>query len=121
MQPSCLTITNSSRHADIVRRTVSAIENLREASERISFYSVAARAQVSRSTLYRSKDLRELVEAARADGASSLRPQPGTLDARIAELENELARTAFERDSLKQAIHGISPVHYHCVQIAEAA
>lgn len=121
MQPRCLAITNNSRHADTVRRTISAIEGLRKAGERISFYSVAARAQVSRSTLYRSKDLRELVETAREDEALSLRPQPGTLETRIAELEDELARTALERDELKRAICGISPARYYCVQIAEAA
>ena len=121
MQPECLAATNCARHADIVRRTISAIEGLRVAGERISFYSVAARAQVSRSTLYRAGDLRELVEAARVGGDLPLRVQPGIPDARIAALEDELARVSFERDELKRTLRDISPVHYALVQVAEAA
>ena len=121
MQPGCLAITNNLRHVDIVHRTVSAIEDLRGAGERISFYSVAARAQVSRSTLYRSKDLRELVEAARTDGAPLRQVQYDAPDARIAELEDELARALLERNGLEQAIRGISPVYYAFMQVTDAA
>ena len=121
MQPGCLVATNNSRHADIVNRTISAIEDLRAAGKKISFYAVAERAQVSRSTLYRSEDLRELVEAARADGMLSQQAQHEALDARIAELEDELSRVSLERDELERAVRSISPVRYAFVQAAEAA
>ena len=121
MQPGCLVTANNSRHAEIVDRTISAIKDLRLAGKKISFYAVAERAQVSRSTLYRSEDLRKLVEAARADGVFSQQTQHEALGARIAELEDELARVSLERDELEQAVHGISPVRYAFIQAAEAA
>ena len=121
MQPRCLVATNNSRHADIVDRTISAIKDLRAAGKKISFYAVAERAQVSRSTLYRSDDLRKLVEAARADGALSQQAQHEALEARIAELEDELARVSLERDELEQVVRRISPVRYAFMQVVEAA
>lgn len=121
MQPGCLVATNNSRHADIVDRTISAIKDLQAAGKKISFYAVADRAQVSRSTLYRSEDLRKLVETARADGILLRQAQHEALDARIVELEEELARVSLERDELEQAVRGISSVHYAFMQVVEAA
>lgn len=51
-----------------------AISSLVQEGKTLSFYNVAARSQVARSTLYRRQALRSLVEAARAR-ASSQPPQ----------------------------------------------
>ena len=121
MQPKSLTTTNDKRHADIVRRTKSAIDELLAAGESISFYAVAAKAQVSRSTLYRSNDLRRLVENARSESAAQLKGQSENPACRIAELEAKLASITHERDELKRLIRNTRMTHYAFVQIPEMA
>ena len=121
MQPECLTAINDARHADIVRRTKLAIANLQTTGKRISFYSVADKAQVSRSTLYRCRDLRELVEQARSGVLPSLQDQPDSLASRMAELEAELARVRQERDTLRQLACSTTSVYYGFTRLPEAA
>ena len=120
MQPMCLATANDSRHDEIVSRTKSAIQELRLLGERISFYAVADKAQVSRSTLYRCEDLRKLVEEARRDVASHHFDFAGR-DDRVAELERELARVSRERDELMRAACHAPSVRYTFARIPEAA
>ena len=88
--------------------------------ERISFYSVATRAQVARSTLYRRPDLRRLVEDARASERLSS-PSAANPPSRIAELESELARVRQERDELKRTILATRPVSYFSTRLEAVA
>ena len=120
MQPRSLTISNGSRHADVVKKVVSAIEKLQVAGERISFYSVAEKAHVSRSTLYRSDDLKSLVAAARASAPAHSRDL-ANLDNRVAELERELARVSQERDELMRAARHAPSIQYAYMRVSEAA
>lgn len=121
MQPECLVVSNESRHEDIAQRTTSAIKHLQEAGERISFYAVAEKAQVSRSTLYRCGDLRRLVEAARAGGAVPLCAATDGYDSKVAQLEDELARVLHERDVLEQMIRAGGSTCYAFTRMDEAA
>ena len=117
MQPLCLTISSDSRHADIVCRTEAAIKDLQLAGKRISFYAVAKKAHVSRSTLYRCDDLRRLIEIARSsDGVQYNKPM--AQNDRVAELECKLACVTQERDKLKQSVCHTSSVHYAVVKVA---
>jgi len=120
MQPLCFRVSNDSRHSDIVRRTKSAIEELQMAGERISFYAVADKAQVSRSTLYRCDDLRRLVEEAR-DCATPRHPELAGLNDRVAELERELARVSRERDEAMRAASHAPSIRYAYTRVLEVA
>lgn len=76
----------------IQKRVVAAIARIRENDQRVSFYSVAQIAHVSRSTLYRNANLRELVESARDGLESAVEPSRlDLLEARIAQLESDIA------------------------------
>ena len=120
MQPSQLLKTNKVRSDEIARRAITAIGEMQASGERISFYSVAKRAQVARSTLYRRADLRELVEGARANKGFSL---PDATDAcsRVAELEEELAYVRRERDEIREAISEMRTVNYYVASLESAA
>jgi len=120
MQPLHLESSNDSRHASIVHRTESAIEELQATGKRITFYSVADKAQVSRSTLYRCDELRKLVEEARAKTASN-RAEPASRDDRIAELERELAQMSREREELRCALRRVPAIRYAIARIPRVA
>ena len=120
MQPQCIVKANDSRHDDIVSRVESAIEELKTTGKRISFYAIANKAQVSRSTLYRCDDLRRLVKEAR-DSAAMHQLKPANQDDRTAELEHALARVTKERDELAQAARHTPSVSYALTRISEAA
>lgn len=69
----CLQALDDSRKEyaeDMERRVVDALDDLRESDQNISFYKVAARSGVSRSSLYRRSNLRHLVEQARGRGGA---------------------------------------------------
>ena len=120
MQPKCLTASNDSRHSFIVRQTKTAIESLMATGKRISFYSVAKMAQVSRSTLYRCDDLRKLVIEARNTNAIS-NTALSTDAATIAELQRQLAQVTFERDMLRQAVRNSHAYQYAVMCFENAA
>ena len=117
MQPECLTVANDYRHASIVSRVKAAIEELRLAGKRISFYAVANKGQVSRSTLYRSDDLRKLVEEARG-AAEASKAQIADNCSSIAKLESELARVSAERDEFKRIAGDAVAIRYFVTQLS---
>lgn len=118
MQPICLVNANDTRHEELVRRTRAAIEELAGQSKRISFYSVAEKAGIARSTLYRSPDLRQLVKSARAGEAIPLSDE-GALRTRIAELEQELE---IAKREIQFARRRQSPDYqYACIQLTAVA
>ena len=88
--------------------------------ERISFYSVAKRAQVARSTLYRRPDLRRLVEGAREGEAAAIADEADAASD-IERLEEELACVRRERDRLRKAMDAMQPIRYHLVSFDTAA
>lgn len=120
MQPKCLIAANESQHSEIVKRTKAAIRELVEAGKRITFYNVAEKAQVSRSTLYRCDDLRILVEEARAKTAPR-DASNNTLETRVAELEQELAKVTFERDLLRCLTISVPVLQYASVRVGVTA
>lgn len=74
------------------KRVVAAITCIRENGGKVSFYSVAQIAHVSRSTLYRNVSLRKLVENARSGLEPVIDPSRlDVLEARITQLESEIA------------------------------
>lgn len=78
--------------SDTQKRVLAAIACIRENDRKVSFYSVAQIAHVSRSTLYRNVDLRKLVENARSGQKPAVEPSRlDELEARIAQLESEIA------------------------------
>lgn len=66
-----------------------ALDELRSEGSEVSFYSVAERSGVSRSTLYRNPGLRAMVERARAPIAG--RPALEELQRRVSALSREVA------------------------------
>ena len=120
MQPRQIAEVNNARGNEVEHRVKVAIEEMRAGGERISFYSVANRAQVARSTLYRRDDLRRLVEEARGGGAASM-PSGFDVVSDIERLEGELARVRRERDELEKAMLAMRPVRYHIVGVDAAA
>lgn len=106
-------------HDAVARRTKAAIGEMLANGERVSFYSVAARAQVARSTLYRRADLRKLIEDARGDESATL--SNALAAAKIADLEEELARVRRERDKLMRAMAEAKPIEYRFVQLEAVA
>lgn len=58
---------DGARRSQIEARVRAAVEALARAGEPVTFYNVAQRSEVGRSTLYRRADLRALVEAGRAE------------------------------------------------------
>lgn len=60
-----LSIRASAATDDLPDRVRWAIGDLRDRGDRVSFYTVAQRAQIARSTLYRRDDLKRLVMSAR--------------------------------------------------------
>ena len=120
MQPIQIAEANKARGNEVARRTRAAIEEMRTGGERISFYSVAKRAQVARSTLYRRPDLRRLVEGARGEGAAAIAGEPDAASD-VERLEGELARVRRERDELREAMGAMRPVRYHLVSFDMAA
>lgn len=63
------------READVASRVREAIEDLRERGDPVTFYAVAERAQVARSTLYRRADLKRIVSDARAEARPAGAPR----------------------------------------------
>ena len=67
--PQVLSVSRQARSREVQQRVRDAVASLAEEGRRPSFYQVAQRAGVSRSTLYRNPALRELVEHARTEAA----------------------------------------------------
>lgn len=100
------------REDDVRMRVRKALEALTAENATVSFYAVAERAQVARSTLYRNEELKAAVEAAReqalqcaqarcsADEADALR----VARAQIAALQRQLAQARAERDCLEREL-----------------
>ncbi|MGN0075759.1 MAG: hypothetical protein ACI38Z_02140 [Parafannyhessea sp.] len=80
----------------ITIRVGKAVAGLLVQHELVSFYSVAERSAVSRSTLYRRDDLRRLVCAARegANGVAGTRSRDAASEIARLELENARLRAA---------------------------
>lgn len=77
---------------DTKKRIIAAITCIRENDRKVSFYLVAKIAHVSRSTLYRNANLRQLVESARDGSEPAIESSRlDELEARIAQLESEIA------------------------------
>ncbi|WP_160306946.1 DUF6262 family protein [Adlercreutzia caecimuris] len=70
--PQVLSVSRQARSREVQQRVRDAVASLAEEGRRPSFYQVAQRAGVSRSTLYRNPALRELVEHARTEAAGRL-------------------------------------------------
>ena len=70
--PQVLSASRQARSQEVQQRVRDAVASLAEEGRVPSFYQVAQRAQVSRSTLYRNPVLRGLVEHARAEVAGRL-------------------------------------------------
>ena len=120
MQERQIVEANRTRSDEVARRVKVAIEVMQADGERISFYAVAKRAQVARSTLYRRLDLRRLVEGAREERAAMI---PGKYDrpSGIGRLEEELADVRRERDELREALDAMRPVRYRFIGLGEVA
>ena len=112
MENGNLRAMNESHRNEVACRTAAAVEEMLANGERISFYSVAKRAQVARSTLYRRSDLRCLVDKARGGKRASALAGPGPF-ARLADLEGELACVRRERDWLEKKMRSIRSVEYY--------
>lgn len=65
-----LSVSRQLRSREVRQRVQDAVASLVSEGKVPSFYQVARRAQVSRSTLYRNAALRELVECGRAEAAA---------------------------------------------------
>lgn len=91
------------RSDDVASRVYEAIRVLVAEGARLSFYSVADRAQVARSTLYRNEELRLAVKEAQetslkrrvsdGEGKAALLQQ-------VRALQEELSRVRAQRDAL---------------------
>lgn len=83
---ACVLAEARAGRSDAVARDVRrALAELRQRGERASFYAVAKRARVARSTLYRRADLKRLVVAAREGvPAAALSAAPPSCAARCA-------------------------------------
>ena len=90
-------------------RVAAAIEGLLAEGSTVSFYSVAERAQVARSTLYRRPDLKAAVEEARA--ASSAEPMRVGEQAGLVREVAELCRKVDELSAL------LPSTSYQCVAL----
>lgn len=106
-----LEVYRNSQQASTSARVKHAIDELLAEGLRVSFYSVAQRAQIARSTLYRRPDLKALVEAAR--------PQPKNVDraptcTRIDQLEAEIARL---KEKLRTAMSTGAHVSYYRISL----
>ena len=86
-------------------RVASAIDGLLAEGSAVSFYSVAERAQVARSTLYRRPELRAAVEGARSasaaepirdDGQTGLAREVAELRRKVDELSRRLPATSYQ-------------------------
>lgn len=106
-----LEVHRDSQRADTAVRVQHAIDELLAEGTRVSFYSVAQRAQVARSTLYRRPDLKTLVEAAR------LQPEnAGTVSTctRIDQLEAEIAQL---KEEVRTAMSAKESISYCCISL----
>lgn len=102
-QHSSCTICVPDMSESISIRVGRAVAELLVQHEPVSFYSVAERSAVSRSTLYRRDDLRRLVCRARegelgASGSSDAASEIARLELENAELRCELARMRHEEE-----------------------
>lgn len=100
----------------IGERVRKAIDSLEAEGQMPSFYQVAERAAVARSTLYRNKALRVCIEEARerfsaravapahALGQNSVLLQSQSLRTEIEKLRKELAAAQSERDALERRL-----------------
>ena len=86
-------------------RVASAIDGLLAEGSAVSFYSIAERAQVARSTLYRRPELRAAVEGARSasaaepirdDGQTGLAREVAELRRKVDELSRRLPATSYQ-------------------------
>ena len=119
VQPSCLAETNKTRYDEVSLRVEKAIGELLAQSKRISFYSVAEKAGVARSTLYRRKDLRAAVEEARNAMPSSM-PCRTEAHTCIGELKMELEQANRRIAELESVLHYTS-YRYAFVAMSVAA
>lgn len=111
------------RSADIERRVKDALIKLANRGCRVSFYSVAKEAFVSRSALYRNDRLRQMVEAAREGSMQGgQHSDVERLEARVAALEAEVSRLHKVDDCGETAAAGLSgPVTYWVVDLSKVA
>lgn len=81
------------QRARTAKRVANAIESLLERGEPVTFYSVADRSQVARSTLYRRPDLREMIESAREKSQREANQQQelAQIEQRVGKVEKKLA------------------------------
>ena len=91
---------------DIARRVRAAVGELLAKGDRLSFYAVAKKAQVSRSTLYRRGDLRELVESARSHAGTEEPCTPPSVEGLTREVEALKRENAALRSELAMALSG---------------
>lgn len=106
-----------------------AITSLLAERESLSFYKVAERAQVSRSTLYRKQNLRRMVEGARAgrgvggnafSKCDELARENESLRREVLKLRRQLEST--QRDVALTAAQKQSPsVRYYVIDLSAAA
>lgn len=90
-------------------RVAAAIEGLLDEGSAVSFYSVAERAQVARSTLYRRPDLKTAVEEARAASSAEQMRVGGQVG-----LAREVAELRRKVDELSALLPSTS---YKCVAL----
>ena len=117
MKQAHLEVIDQNNHSNIVMRVRQAVVELQASSKRISFYAVAKKAAVARSTLYRCDDLRLIVETARAEHAvahSPVEASGGMADAQlqIAELARMLAEERKHASRLERKLESIQPIRY---------
>lgn len=128
------------RHALVLEQRVrAAVESLVAEEGMVSFYRVAKRAEVARSTLYRNEALRACVEEARARcadrasvvastlGSDEMLRQNVALQAELEELRRVLSVMEDERDALRkrcavlQALSCQTGIVYGVCSLREAA
>ena len=108
---------NQDSHDEVVARVRQALSELQAANKRISFYSVAEKAQVARSTLYRCNDLRRLIETARSErtSPSDIPTHPASSEepfAQIAELTRMLMDERERSARLERTLQDLQPCRY---------
>jgi Family of unknown function (DUF6262) len=99
------------KHSDAITRTQTALREIRQDGEPITFQSVARRAGVSRQWLYQQPELRNEIERLRATGtnqpARSAHPgraSDASLRQRLKTLSEENQRLRGENRALKQEL-----------------
>ena len=100
----------AARRQNARHKASQAIERLDQQRQPITFASVAAAADVSRSWLYRQSDLRELIDRLRADNGrpvhtpAAQRASGASLRQRLDAARDDLARLRAENAALRQQV-----------------